>query len=271
MQNNVTANKAATLTLPAPENVSGVSAAFVIYDELGVAVGGNAVDAYDPQSATITCKLTAGDNNLADGETHSGREIVVIVTDVDGGQHEVRDYFVLVNARPLTFLANTFLTYPAALAQRTQFGPTLEGWDAVMDNTTRQSALIHAHENLCRVRYAVGYRGGNKPKDVAAFGTGSDLIWDNQRKVSLRGITAEDFGALPVPFQRAVKRAQLVEANILLGGDIVGQKRKDGIISETIGESSTFFSSKPYLNLPFSRQAYEILKPYLIVSVRIGR
>ena len=268
---NVTANKPAKVIVAAPESVSGVSAAYEVFDEDGTSVSTGVVDDYDPQSQSIAVSLPAGASTLPQGVSHSGREIVVTVTDGDGEEHEARDYYVAVAANPLSVLGNSFLSFPAALALREQFGPVMDGWDKVQNNATRQSALIQAHTNLCRVRYAVGAPKTGDVRDYAAYGTGSEISFDFKRRVSLLGITREDFDALPDHFRKALRRAQLIEANILLGGDIVGQKRKDGIISETIGESSTFFSSKPYLNLPFSRQAFEVLKPYITVSVRVGR
>lgn len=268
---NITANKSAKVSVSAPEGVSGVSATYEVFDEEGSPVGSGAIAEYDGNAATITVSLSSADNALAQGVSHSGRELVVTITDDEGDEHEARDYFVLVASNPLTVLGNSFLSFPAALALREQFGPVMDGWDKVQNNSTRQSALIQAHSNLCRVRYAVGAPKTGDVRDYAAYGTGSEISFDFKRRVSLMGISREDFDALPDHFRKALRRAQLIEANILLGGDIVGQKRKDGIISETIGESSTFFSSKPYLNLPFSRQAFEVLKPYITVSVRVGR
>lgn len=101
----------------------------------------------------------------------------------------------------------------------------------------------------------------------AAYGTGTDLPFDYARRIRIRNLNETQFNALPSKFTRAIKRAQLIEANIILGGDVVGKKRQDGIISETIGESSAFFNSKPYLNLPISRQSYEELRTYILFKV----
>jgi hypothetical protein len=84
-------------------------------------------------------------------------------------------------------------------------------------------------------------------------------------------MSVESFDLLPAGFLRAIKRAQLIEANVILGGDVVGRKRQDGILSETIGESSASFSDKPFLNLPISRQAYEELRRYIVIRIGVAR
>lgn len=271
MISNVTAGAPAKVALDAPAGFTGVSAVWDLFDEDGEKLTSGTVADFDAQSSKIVVSLSSTDTALADGLFNAGREIVVTVTDATGDEVEVRDYFVVVAPHPLTFPGNTFLSYPAALALRGTFGPTLAGWDRTLDHSARQAALIHAHANLSRVRYNVGLPVGGSEKDYAAYGEGTDFFFDALERVSLFGITAERFNALPAHFTRAITRAQLVEADVLLGGDLVGQKRKDGIISETIGESSTFFSSKPYLTLPFSRQAYELLKPYVRIRVSISR
>lgn len=247
--------------------ITATAAAFEIRDEDGVSL------------ATGSATLSAGRINftvplqavtLVDGTPSSGREIVLRFTTA-AGIVEIVDYAVVVNQHALTRYQNTILTYPEALSLRHRFGPTLEAWDA-SENDARIAALINAHYNLSRVTYSVSnLKEGTRDKDYAAYGEGCDEIFDLRRRVRLSTMNAVKFAELPRNFQEALKRAQLVEADVILGGDQISKTREAGIISETIGESSTFYNSKPFLNLPMSRRSYEILKSFIPISVKIGR
>jgi hypothetical protein len=142
----------------------------------------------------------------------------------------------------------------------------------VADVTTRSSALADAFERLLRMSFKVPFLDAmTHASNYAAYGDGTDTPFGLCGRVKLRGMSVESFDLLPAGFLRAIKRAQLIEANVILGGDVVGRKRQDGILSETIGESSASFSDKPFLNLPISRQAYEELRRYIVIRIGVAR
>jgi len=273
---NRTASQPSIFTIPVTDeagaHIDATSASWELFDERGVTIDAGAVADFDASSPTVTFEIEAASLALPNGAQSAGREIVVYLT-TSGGQHEVRDYFLITSPQPLALMQNSFITYPEALAIRTEFA-SLPGWDG--NERTRQcAALAQAFRSLCRMAYKVpGYNGTIDNQDKAYWGVGSDqgLFWDRGgRRVRVSTLTAEEFDGLPEPFRRALKRAQIAEANVLLGGDPVGDKRKAGIISETVGESSSFFNSKPYLNLPISKQAYEEVQRFVYLKVGIRR
>ena len=183
------------------------------------------------------------------------------ITDADGDEYEYRDYFLIVNNTPLEVMSNSCMTYAEALAVRTEFGE-LAGWDAA-DADTRAAAMRQAFAHLSRIRYKV--------PGVSRFNhVHTDELY-TKSYFHLQRATITDWNESNKDFRRCMKRAQMQEANNLLGGDPIGKKRAEGIISETIGESSMFFRSTPYLNLPISRQAYDEVKGYITLRVDIAR
>jgi len=275
MVGDVTAGQSATLTLEMTDaNDQAVVASAVIWqilDEDGEVIAGATVDDFVAGSGTVTFTIEPQHLELPQGEAHAGREILLTAT-TDNGDVEIRDYFVLVGSQPLIRYGNTLLTYPEALAKRRDFGPTLDGWDGA-DEKARIGAMVHAHANLSRIAYFVRQlpSSGNV-RDYAAYGTGDgDCLFEVVRKIHLSTMTAPKFAELPADFKKAIKRAQLIEADVLLGGDLVGRVRQDGIISETIGESSTFYSSKPFMNLAINRRTYEVLKAYIRIRIGVSR
>jgi hypothetical protein len=134
----------------------------------------------------------------------------------------------------------------------------LEAFDAA-PKAQRTAAMIEAHRRILRVAFQIP-----QAYDISNIAFGS-------RRVPLSRLTEDDFRRLPDGFRRAVKRAQLIEANSLLEINTVDQKRREGVVSETIGEASMFLNSKPYLNLPISRAAYEELKTFVVFVIEVAR
>lgn len=269
---NRTADQASAFTIPAVDEsgtaIVATAAAWELFDARGTTITSAVVAGY--AGGDVQFDIAAEHLSLAADESSAGRELAVTLTTASGDV-ELRDYFLVVSPQPLTLMVNSVLTYPEALALRQEFAK-LDGWD-VSERTRQAAALAQAYRNLCRMAFKVpGYRADNQSAvGYASFGTGTDSPFFVGRRVRLSTLTLAEFDALPETFQRAVKRAALAEANILLGGDPILDKRKSGMISETVGESSGFFQGKPYLNLPISQPAYEEVKRFVYLSVRVQR
>lgn len=247
-----------------------VSASWELFDDRGNSIVAGVVADYTAAAPTAVFEIDGTSLTLPVGETNAGREIVVFLTTSDGDEIEVRDYFLVVARNPLAVTTNSFVSYPEALALRQEFGQLI-GWDG-NDQTRHAQALIEAYRRLCRMSFKVpGFVASGKDQKSAVYGLGTDAPWMSSPRVRVSTLTLEQFDALPETFRRALKRAQLAEANVLLGGDPIGDKRKAGIISETIGETSAFFQSKPYLNLPISKQAFEEVRRFVFMRIGIAR
>jgi len=274
MLSNRTADQPSKFTLPLVDvdgsTIVGVSASWELFDEQGVSITAGVVTDFDASAGSVTFEIDAEHLTLADGEVSSGRELVVFVVTAEDDQLEVRDYFLVTSRTPLSIMENSFVSYTEALRYRAEFA-SLEGWDAA-PRDRQMAAMAEAYRRLCRVSFKVpGANLDGTNTDKANYGTGTDEGWFWGSRVRISTMTPTQFNALPATFRTAIKRAQLAEANVLLGGDPVGKKRDQGIVSETTGESSMFFQSKPYLNLPVSRQAYEEIKRYVFLKVGVTR
>lgn len=269
-----TASQNSTFTIQNADSagvkIDALSASWELFDERGNSIDAGVVADFNSAIDFITFEIEGVSLTLPEGEVAAGRELVVTLLDTNNDEREIRDYFVLVSPTPLAVTSNSFVTFPEALAIRRSFG-ALDGWDA-NDPGRQQSALVEAHRRLCQMGFSVpGYTGNKANQKSAAYGTGSDDAFHSSANVRLATLSLSEFDTLPEAFRKAVKRAQMAEANVLLGGDPIVDKRKSGLISETVGESSAFFQSKPYLNLPISRQAYEEVRRYIRLRVSIKR
>lgn len=89
---------------------------------------------------------------------------------------------------------------------------------------------------------------------------------------SLRGISSEDFEKLPDYFKEDLKAAQVLESNELLSPvDSIEERRRKGVILETINEVKMMFSNVTPVKSQICERALSVLSPYLDRSARIGR
>lgn len=249
-------NMAATISVPLPlkDGVPSVpvSATFEVRDEAGVVIA--AAAALDLTGVTDALAVTVlGNLNGLEGKTRGARTVIVAMTFSDGGYVEPVSY-LLIPALRLKRLTNTFVTDGEALITRSEM-PALDGWDAA-EKEDRTAALITAHRSLCRLtlRYKRDSEGAGY-----IYVTELDKLLDSE------------WAELPVEVQTALQRAQMREADILLRGDPVADRRRSGIVSETVGESSMFFRQVPEVRGPVSREAMEEIGRYVFRSTRIAR
>lgn len=84
-------------------------------------------------------------------------------------------------------------------------------------------------------------------------------------------LTSSEWAALPEHFIKSVRRAQLVEACVLSGGDPEWERRQSGLISKTVGESSEMFNTKPISDKRISERARREIARYISKRVIVSR
>lgn len=118
------------------------------------------------------------------------------------------------------------------------------------DDSEQISAMITAYEALGAMVYA------DNNGDHYGVGDYDEAELDSE---------------LDPAFLRALQRAQVLEANELLDINSIHRKRLDGLMSETIGESSMMFRPGNISNFELSRRSQFALRNYLVIRARIGR
>lgn len=217
-------------------------------------------------ATAIELTVPADLNETPDGQV---RGVRVVMISLDGTSRTTSVSYMIENNTALVVMTNSFQTYERVLVTRAELGQTLSAFDAAIKG--RQiAALETAYRKLGRIHYK-----------YALDGNGSNYItWDDEmcngystyrivRNIS--GVSAIDFSALPEQFKSALRRAQIVEANAILGGDPITEKRMNGVISETVGESSMFLSNAKPLTLPVSRAAFAELNGFVYRRFAIAR
>ncbi|CDT52677.1 hypothetical protein VCR15J2_390011 [Vibrio coralliirubri] len=65
--------------------------------------------------------------------------------------------------------------------------------------------------------------------------------------------------------------AQVLQANYILGGSPIEERRKSGLVSGSVGSSSNFYRGDKPLSIPLGNDALDAIKSYISWSVRLGR
>lgn len=92
----------------------------------------------------------------------------------------------------------------------------------------------------------------------------------------LSKFTSQDLDELKFSDREVLIRAQVIEANFVLGGDPTAQRINTGLVSTSSGESTQYLRSTTTkgtapLRLAASREALEALKGHIVWTVKSGR
>lgn len=221
-------------------------ASFRVLDGNGAEVVGETTVIPEAGSSVVEIEVPAELNTLSEGEIR-GYRLVELTFEIDGRTYTVSDEYLIESQDSLVLLTNSFQTYPEAMTRLYD----LTDIDTLVraDRAQRVTALINAFHNITTLQFNVG--GWNY--------------------VNLARMSVEDFLALPERFLDRLRLAQLVEANEALNRFSVHKKRQQGLMSETIGESSMMFRPEKILNVPVTRRSLDLLRGYVSWDVGLAR
>lgn len=151
----------------------------------------------------------------------------------------------------------------------------LDGWLSASERD-KIAALIDARAKILQLRFSLlddSLRFGQDSlfytRDGGAMTLGTQ--WFLPEGGGLESLTLAQFQALPARFRTALYKAQVAEADGLLGGDPVDVRRQEGLIRETIGEVTQVYRDGHPVNMTVSRRALRYLAPFVSLTRRVGR
>lgn len=268
MATSVMPGAPATFEYPMPSGaVSSIVA--TVRDETDVVVDTFAVGIPGPEALEFSVTVL-GSKNLVSG-LRGARTVFVEVFHADGVDSHVTEYLI-EGPIQLVPLENSFVTYTGAMMTRGDLAST-DGWDAA-EKDERIAALKLAYSAMVNLRYRFRTSeadGWNRVTDSPVIKSGYGGFSDYQYVGDISEISAQDWAALPQRFRTAIARAQVAEADyrLLRGG--AEAKRAQGIVSETIGESSMFFKQSPDVRMALCREALTHLNGMIIRRTLMGR
>lgn len=224
---------------------------WVVQDGTGTPIAGPFT--IDPNAATDPITVTVpGTVN-----TTAGAYAVVLTIQTDTALIDQQVDYAVRNASRLVFLTNSFQTYAQAQFVGDDI-PGLSNWVAATDEQ-RQPALIEAFERLKRQSYVIPYPDLVDAQDYYIPGWVMRL---EPRQWAL--MTSQLFLTYPQVFRDKLNRAQVIEANYLLGNPAAASYAAMGIFSKKTGEDSVMFKSgiRP-LRLGLARETFDALTGFI--------
>lgn len=231
-----------------------------ILDQDGVVLYTDTSVAVASADSDLTYTVSSAYNLLKADESAGARTVEADIQTAAGIFPASVSYLVRANKR-LVPVSNSFQTYEQALVAASQL-PSVAAWEAA-DPEDRKNALEEAYRRLT----AIGYR-------IRANEVQEDVIDDQDhivRPTRWPSMTISDWNKLPAKFHAALRRAQVVEAADILTNDPAEYKRRLGVLSESIGESSMMFRSGKPLDLGISAAALSQLTGYIEFRITTTR
>lgn len=233
-----------------------------VIDGTGVELVGSTPVVFAPGDTEIEVLVGGTHNMLQDGESQAIRVIELTMTTAAGAIVAFARYIIRA-AQRLVLLKNSFQTFDEALLEATDM-PRMSGW-SIADDQSKMASLIEAHDRLTRIGYRVqtSYATSMSRLKLGEADVISPLAWPE--------MTVDEYIGLPARFRRALRRAQIAEADVVLNGDVIAGRRRAGLMSESIGESSMMFRPGKPLNFGVSEQALAYLSGFVDIRVGLGR
>lgn len=242
---------------------SAVTGFYRVTDQNGRIVQDETSIAAEAGVGLVEVDVSAEANALETGEVRGYRMVEVTVTTESGRTFVCAAEYLLEARDTLRVQINSFVSYPNAMIM----AAGMTGLDHFLSATRQEqvAALIQSHSTLARLRYRISDRAFRETAQ-------NRLVWSRgEDYVDLRSMGAGEFAELPEAFRHDLATAQLIEANEALDAFSIHRRRQQGMLSETIGESSMMFRSEKILNIPMTRRSLDVLRPYLVWELSIGR
>jgi hypothetical protein len=184
---------------------------------------------FDPVGVEAKLVIHSALNTLRGDELSEIRRVEFKVAHA-GGKFTVSKTYVVEAEQSLQIMRNSFMTYDTAILTSSGL-VNVSAFNGAPDDR-KKAALVEAFRRICGL--SMVYSILNADGVACATHKISADVWDL--------ITKDTFiTQFPSAFRRALRHAQIAEADELLQGNVLTRKLAQGIASETIGESSVTF------------------------------
>lgn len=232
----------------------------VLDEEGNLIADWEAVDLPEPGAEEVGLFTGASLNTLVPPQLRGIRVVELEVTTA-AGKTVLELAHMLESSQLLVPGINSFLTYyQAVLIGQTYTDETLSGWAQQPVQEQRQRALSEAFERIRLMNVSIDWEN--------AQSIIRDRFFEPPR---LRDLNSAQILALEARLMKALRYAQVLEANHILTEDPIREWRAAGVQSMTVGESSQFFGAARPLDRGICEAAAKMLARYVRRDTRLGR
>lgn len=243
------------------------SAAYTVKDSEGsILISDEPIEITEGQMS-IPVVVSADHNQLSEKERDL-RHVIVKAT-ASGLTHEERKMYVLLNNFELLIPGQSFATVADAQMQAIDMlnGDTLladgEGLmrKRLIEATRRVKTLPFSIRKILRIDFD-RYERPQNMLNVDDIPWGADGVYRHDL-VDWERMTQEKFDELPDYFKEALMLAVVNEACEIANGNDVAAAREDGILSESIGETTNMYRTGKAANVRVARSTWRLLTSYI--------
>lgn len=213
---------------------------------------------FDANLGSHVITVTAAQNTLPATAVRALRTVRMRITDAAAATFWIESTYIVEVVGSLLVAVNSLQTYGEALLNVRDVAER-DGWESATDEQ-RRTAMADAYGQMGN--FSLNFIWGEGNEDSIAttysYGTVRDLVVADMALLNSRQLA--DF-----------KKAQLLQADYLLGGNVIEKDIADGLQSKTVGESSQFYRPRASLSMAISRRALSVLGKYINWSKRIAR
>lgn len=197
----------------------------------------------------------------ANADPDSYRLLQVKFVDEKGITYIQETSYIVGNPTELSLGVNSFASY-GNLMVAAHKRPGLNALSGASTDEVKH-ALMEAWYNIGLVNV-----------DLSNIGLSQGVVYldQNNRPISrLSALSENQLLSLPKEVVTRLVRAQLTEADSILGGNPVEDRRKAGMVSSSAGESTLFFRTRKPVDMPISRDTAKELTGIISWVMNLGR
>lgn len=223
-----------------------ISASYAVYDDEGAeVVASTSLDlSGSPRQALV--ELTEANNDIGQNSRAFRRLVLTYSDDLNEFEKEIS--FILESTGVVKMGENSFGTYGAMI---------LLAQNIVRLDAFHEASITEQRAALINAWYNIG--------DVPITGLNLDAEYGT------RDLTSELLGQISASNLDRLRRAQIIEADFILGGNPVEDRRRTGMISDSASESAQFFRTSKPLELPVCKAAANALRGLVNWNIKVSR
>ncbi|BBI61678.1 hypothetical protein [Vreelandella sulfidaeris] len=254
------AGQSFSLTLDLSLVTSPTSATYGITDQAGVILVTDTTLPVTPTDTSVSIPIDATLTNLEAGARRKMLVITLVVTNDEVLREKIVERVVVQDLSTLTIPGESFQSVNEA-ALRSMDIPQVSNWESA-SYEERHKALIEAAYRIKKIRFDLD-------RDVEASFPEFDL---EEGEHLFDDMTQADFALLPAKFIDDLTAAQILEADDILGyGSSAASKRQEGILSDSVGETSQMFRTGKPVTTEVCSRAYRQLNRWMSARWSICR
>nr|WP_181374646.1 hypothetical protein [Pectobacterium carotovorum]AKG47470.1 hypothetical protein pA_00030 [Pectobacterium carotovorum] len=225
-----------------------------------------------------TSFIISGEHNTLDDEKNKDmRRVLVKTVSTDGRVGEIEQFYAVVKTIELDVPSESFITLMEAKLA------ALDVYDAdsfmLLSDHVQRQVLIEATNRIKTMRfslkriYKITDENGSRPQNVLTANTLPFYLTDQYSGefVDFTELTTEQYLSLPAYFIKDVTQSCMNEAISIVTTNGAADAREEGLLSESIGETTNMYRSGRSAARTLSRKTWRLLSRYTDNVIRVGR